>query len=146
MQRKRVETQQIEQLGLCEVGSHSSSLLPPIPLSAAGTINSHDPPPLLRLLDPQDKGIFSPRPVLTVTLQDYFGATNVFLQVSTEGLQAAEATCMILRELRLPHETLPVHYYRLLHVFTPHREYCLFAPSPAEERKKGVRFHPSLLF
>ena len=121
-QRMKLHTQHkktVEQ----QIDSSLQSLPPPPP--PATPIVTQERPPLLRLLDPENKGIFAPRPVLTFTLQDYFGDTNVSLQLPAEGMQAIDVIRMILQQHRQPHEVLPAHYYRMLHVFTPHCEYCL---------------------
>ncbi|XP_050703004.1 uncharacterized protein LOC126988668 [Eriocheir sinensis] len=101
--------------------SRLQSSSPPLPSPAVPMNASCDIPPLLRLLDPRDDNIFSPCPVVTVTLQDYFGANNMFLRLPVEGVQAADVARMVLQRCRQPSDALPAHHYRLLHVWTQHR-------------------------
>ncbi|XP_063869251.1 filaggrin-like isoform X1 [Scylla paramamosain] len=126
LRRKKVVSQQIEQFRLNKAEAHSS--VPSIRAATAATIRQN-PPPLLKLLDPQDRGIFTPRPLMTATLQDYHGATNITLEIPSEGMQAAELTCIVLQQQRHPHEALPVHRYHMLQVFTPH---CVHTVAPDE--------------
>lgn len=122
MKRKKIVNQQIQQCKLNKAEARSP--VPSMYVATAPTIRQH-PPPLLKLLDPQDRGIFTPRPLLTVTLQDYHGATNITLEIPSEGIQASELTYMVLQQQRYPHETLPAHRYHVLQVFTPYCEYVL---------------------